>query len=274
MSATLEEESKFEIIERRGGREGGGERVKSTRRCWGNHGNYSWACSLRSGCIYLREARLGAARFRLGPLLPLACFAPPSVRETINRAHIPARYTVTPWAMQRRDYVCKTRPRVAPRRRIASDARRFVYFGSRPTFGRCSIGRYYVYSRTMRDAFSPQVRLRSWRNFRTQKRDRGSIRWAVSQIRVNQFIWLRNKKISAVAINARFRSGLLFCRYSANMTNIFYSIWNMYIVRIVCWAINLIWYNVKFWYACKIYCSMTGTFLVMTCAIFSRDKFI
>jgi len=32
------------------------------------------------------EERLGAARFRLGPLLPLAYFVSPSIRETINRA--------------------------------------------------------------------------------------------------------------------------------------------------------------------------------------------
>lgn len=38
--------------------------------------------------VSTREARLGAARFCLGPLLPLAYFASPSVRETINRAYI------------------------------------------------------------------------------------------------------------------------------------------------------------------------------------------
>lgn len=36
--------------------------------------------------VSTRKARLGAVRFRLGPLLPLAYFASPSVRETINRA--------------------------------------------------------------------------------------------------------------------------------------------------------------------------------------------
>lgn len=43
------------------------------------HVHYDEAVSTRKAC-------LGAVRFRLGPLLPLAYFASPSVRETINRA--------------------------------------------------------------------------------------------------------------------------------------------------------------------------------------------
>lgn len=37
--------------------------------------------------VSILEACLGAARFRLGPLLPLVYFASPLVRETINRAY-------------------------------------------------------------------------------------------------------------------------------------------------------------------------------------------
>lgn len=36
--------------------------------------------------VSTREPRLGAARFRLGPLLSLAYFASPSAHETTNRA--------------------------------------------------------------------------------------------------------------------------------------------------------------------------------------------
>lgn len=57
--------------------------------------------------VSTRKARLGAVRFRLGPLLPLAYFASPSVRETINRALRTVGGYVNPEPIQWRDYGCK-----------------------------------------------------------------------------------------------------------------------------------------------------------------------
>lgn len=103
---------------------GGGEwgvtadRVESTRS---NHGNYSSMFITRRQYLSTWRARLGAVRFRLGPLLPLAYFASPSVHETINRALHTVEVNANVEPIQRRDYTCKTPNR--GRRVVVSETR-------------------------------------------------------------------------------------------------------------------------------------------------------